>query len=249
MSSARSKGTTSLKSLGKTVFSSDPRQRILSAASELLSAGGTEAVTTRAVAEAAGVQTPALYRFFKDKSALLDALVEFGFAAYLASKPPAPVPGDPIEALRYGWDLHVEFGLSHPALYRLMYAEGRSASSAATEVHSRVQHQVSRIAASGRLRLDEVKAVQLLQAAACGLVFTLLSVPKSERDMSLSALACDAAFASITLSTPVVKNPTIEAVAVALRARLGEAGPLTEMERGMMREWLDRIAHRGRQAR
>lgn len=108
---------------------------------------------------------------------------------------------------------------------------------------------MSRIGTFGRLYLDENEAAQLLQATACSLVFTLLGVPESERDMSLSALACDAAFASITLSTPVMKTPTIEAVAVALRARLGEAGVLTEMERGMMREWLDRIAHRGRQAK
>ncbi len=221
----------------------DIRQRILLAASKLLSSGGTEAVTTRAVAEAAGVQTPALYRFFEDKTALLDALVEFGFAAYLASKPPAPLPGDPIEALRYGWDLHVEFGLSHPALYRLMYAEGRAVSSAAVEANRRVQHQISRIAASGRLRLDETRAAQLLQSAACGVVFTLLRLPDDERGMSLSAIARDTAFASITLDEPVVKEPTLTAVAVALRARLDAANMLTAMERGLMGEWLDRIAH------
>lgn len=221
----------------------DLRQRILSAASELLTAGGTEAVTTRAVAEAAGVQTPALYRFFKDKSALLDALVEFGFAAYLASKPPAPDPGDPIAALRRGWDLHVEFGLSNPALYRLMYADGRLMPGAALAVYRRVQHQISRIAASGRLRLDETRAAQLLQSAACGLVFTLLNIPESERDMSLSAIARDAAFASITLEVPLVRTPTIAAAAIALRARLDGTDALTEMERGMMAEWLDRIAH------
>ena len=28
----------------------------------------------------------------------------------------------PLADLRAGWDLHVEFGLSHPAIYLLMYA-------------------------------------------------------------------------------------------------------------------------------
>lgn len=243
MSASKHRANTHEAEPTKPASQSDLRQRILSAASALLSAGGTEAVTTRAVAEAAGVQTPALYRFFQDKSALLDALVEFGFAAYLASKPPVPDPGDPITALRRGWDLHVEFGLSNPALYRLMYADGRSASGAAREVYRRVQHQISRIARSGRLRLDETRAAQLLQSAACGLVFTLLNVPENERDMSLSAIARDAAFASITSEAPVVSAPTIVAVAVALRAQIGRTAALTEMERGLMAEWLDRIAH------
>lgn len=220
----------------------DLRQRILTAASTLLSSGGTDAVTTRAVAEAAGVQTPALYRFFRDKSALLDALVEYGFATYLASKPPTPDTGDPIEALRRGWDLHVEFGLSNPALYRLMYAEGHTPSPTASATSERVRHQISRIAAQGKLRLDEKRAAQLLHAASCGIVFTLLSVPDNERDISISAITRDAAFDWFTLAEPVANAQTLNPLAVALKARLNEAATLTPMERGMMGEWLDRMA-------
>ena len=43
------------------------RKRIIAAAIEILTREGREAVTTRAVADAAGVQAPAIYRLFTDK--------------------------------------------------------------------------------------------------------------------------------------------------------------------------------------
>jgi AcrR family transcriptional regulator len=224
----------------------DLRHRILSAASDLLAVGGAEAITTRAVAEAAGVQPPAIYRFFDDKTALLDALTEFAFEACVASKPPIASQGDPVEAIRRGWDDYVEFGLSHPALFLLMYTGIQSSSGAVRMAHAGVQQQISDVAATGRLRLDETRAAQLLHAAASGLVLTLLGMPETERDMSVSGIARDAALASIILDFPVSGVPTIGAVAVTLRALLDQADTLSTMERGMLSEWLDRIAHSDR---
>ncbi len=62
------------------------RGKIVSAAIRLLNHGGRDAVTTRAVAEAAGVQAPTIYRLFGDKGRLLDAVAEYGFAAYLGQR-------------------------------------------------------------------------------------------------------------------------------------------------------------------
>ena len=50
--------------------------RILDAAALLLEEGGVEAVTTRAIAERAGITAPSLYRFFADREQVLDALIE-----------------------------------------------------------------------------------------------------------------------------------------------------------------------------
>ena len=108
------------------------RERIVGTAAELLTRGGREAVTTRAVATAAGVQPPTIYRLFGDKVGLLDAVTEHGFQAYLADKGVATA--DPVADLRAGWDLHVGFGLANPGLYALMYGDPRpgAASPAAT---------------------------------------------------------------------------------------------------------------------
>ena len=62
-----------------------PRQRVIEAAIDLLARGGRDAVTTRAVAVAAGLQPPAIYRLFGDKDGLLEAVAEHGFATFLAS--------------------------------------------------------------------------------------------------------------------------------------------------------------------
>ncbi|MCQ0009372.1 TetR/AcrR family transcriptional regulator [Actinomadura madurae] len=98
-----------------------PRDRILAATAKLLAEGGREAVSTRAVSAAAGVQAPTLYRLFGDKQGLLDAVAAEGFAAYLDSKTVQEPTGDPVDVLRAGWDLHIEFGLANPALYLVMY--------------------------------------------------------------------------------------------------------------------------------
>src|SRR4051794_36006940 len=52
----------------------NPRDRILQAAARLLAEGGREAVSTRAVSRAAGVQAPTIYRQFGDMQGLLDAV-------------------------------------------------------------------------------------------------------------------------------------------------------------------------------
>ncbi|QKW63709.1 2-oxoglutarate dehydrogenase, E2 component, dihydrolipoamide succinyltransferase [Streptomyces sp. NA03103] len=48
---------------------------------------------------------------------------EHGFASFLAAKHVDPDPADPVQDLRDGWDLAVEFGLANPALFTLMYTE------------------------------------------------------------------------------------------------------------------------------
>src|SRR6185436_17205056 len=61
-------------------------ERMLRAAADLLQTGGIEAVSTRAVAAAAGVQPPTIYRQFGDKDGLLDAVAGFVLERYLEKK-------------------------------------------------------------------------------------------------------------------------------------------------------------------
>ncbi len=235
-------------------LTADTRTRILSAAAHLLDTGGRDALTTRAVAEAANVQAPTLYRLFGDKSGLLDAVTEHGFAAYLKQKQisqkqisekqirkPA---GDPIEDLRIGWDLHIEFGLTNPALYLLMYADpqpGRRTPAAETSYGILRQH-IRRVAASGRLRLSEERAAHIFHAAACGIVLLLLGIPPEQRDMELSRIARDAALAVMTTEALALASPGPAAAAITLRAVLPKAETLSLGERVLLKEWLDRLA-------
>lgn len=222
----------------------ETRVRIIMAGIDLLNHGGRDAVTTRAVADAAGVQVPALYRLFGGKQGLLDAVAERGFTAYLKEKAIRKPGQDPVEDLRTGWDLHVEFGLSHPAIYLLMYADPRpGAKSSAAEMSSRfLKEHIRRVAVAGRLRVSEERAAELFHASGCGTVLTLLARTEEHRDRGLPGLAREAAIAAITMDAPAVVSSGPAAAAIALRAVLPEAHSLSDGERSLLTEWLDRLA-------
>ena len=222
----------------------DARARLLLAAARLLSEGGRDALTTRAVAAAAGVQAPALYRLFGDKDGLLDAVAEHAFDAYLREKHRRAPDPDPVEDLRRGWDLHVGFGLAHPAAYALVYGDPRPGrASPAAEAGGRVlEGLVGRIARAGRLRMGEARAARLVHAAASGVVLSLLATPPEARDPGLSEAAREAVLLALTTDAPATKDVGPVAAAVLLRAALPDLAALTDAERRLLGEWLDRIA-------
>ncbi|RYX80547.1 TetR/AcrR family transcriptional regulator [bacterium] len=222
----------------------DLRTRVIVAAIELLTKSGRDAVTTRGVAEAAGIQAPTIYRLFGDKEGLLGAIAEHGFVSYLKTKKVREEGGDPVENMRAGWDLHIEFGLSHPAIYLLMYANPRpGVKSPAAEIsHCLLRSHIQRVAMVGRLLVNEEQAANLVHSAACGTVLTLLGMPAEQRDMRLSELARDSVLSSITTTAPAVESADYVTAAITLRASLSDAAPLSKGERTMMIEWLDRLA-------
>jgi AcrR family transcriptional regulator len=220
------------------------RDRIVAAAARLLAEGGREAVSTRAVSAAAGVQAPTIYRLFGDKQGLLDAVATHGFMTYLDSKTGREPGGDPVEDLRAGWDLHIGFGLANPALYSLMYGEPRPGASppAAVAAAGILAGHIRRIAEAGRLRVGEERAAQLVHAAGSGTTLMLIALPEDQRDLDLSGAAREAVIAAITTDAPVAATPGPAGAAVALRAVLPQTAALTTHEVGLLQEWLDRIA-------
>ncbi|MBZ6104965.1 TetR/AcrR family transcriptional regulator [Streptomyces olivaceus] len=223
--------------------SDQTRQRVVEAAIGLLTRGGRDAVTTRAVAEAAGLQPPAIYRLFGDKDGLLDAVAEHGFTAFLASKRIDPDPPDPIADLRAGWDVAVEFGLANPALYTLMYAEPTRAESAAFRTGMGVlMGRIRRLAAGGWLRVDEELAAQIIHATARGAVLTWLSLPEERRDPALLTTLRESMVAAVTVDQPAVRGSGPAGAARALRAALPEQTLLSEAEQRLLTEWLGRLA-------
>lgn len=223
------------------------RDRILKAALILLAKQGRDALTTRNVAEAAKVQPPVLYRIFGDKTGLLDAVAAYGFTAYLAKKHAPDPNGDPVEALRAGWDLHVEFGLTNPELYLLMYANPRpeTESVAARQSYEMLGEHMQRVAAAGRLRVSVARACALYHAAAAGIVMSLLASAPEQRDHSLSRIARDHALSGITTDASAASTPTIAVSANQLRALLTQSSKgtsaLTDAERLLLSEWLLRL--------
>ena len=223
------------------------RDRILKAALNLLSKQGRDAVTTRNVAEAAKVQPPVLYRIFGDKAGLLDAAAAYGFKRYLGKKRPPLSNDDPVEALRTGWDLHVEFGLEIPDLFLLMYANPRPGveSPAAQQASRMLWTHMHSVAAAGRLRIGVDRACGLYHAAAVGIMMSLLALPPGARDLSLSSAARDQSLSALTTWTPAISPPTAAILSNTLHALMLERGEsirgFTNGERLLFLEWLKRL--------
>lgn len=224
------------------------RARILDAASKLLAAGGAAALTTRALASAASVQAPTLYRLFGEKRGLLNAVAEHALATFVAKKAAVEPHPDPVQDLRDAWDSYVAFGLANPAVFAIMNEVGAPASASPATLAGLVilSQRVQRIARAGRLAVPVEQAVALIHAAGVGAVTILLSMPAQERDRQLSLMARDAVLAAI-LAEPRTRSgyAAITPLAVALRSRLDEAADLTPGERLLLSELLDRLSSTG----
>ncbi|MGH3378239.1 MAG: TetR/AcrR family transcriptional regulator [Actinoallomurus sp.] len=219
----------------------ETRANLVEVAARLLHEQGVDAVTTRAVAQAAGVQAPTIYRLFGDKDGLLDAVAEQVFAAYVAGKALAADSGDPVADLRAGWDTHVGFGLANAALFGLLTDPGRGTRSPAAAAGLEVlRARVRRVAAIGRLRVTERRAVELIHAAGTGAVLTLLSMPPQDRDLDLADAMYDAVTQSILTDVPALAEDNVTAAAVTFQTVVPRLARLTDAERALLTQWLDR---------
>ncbi|MGB8989115.1 MAG: TetR/AcrR family transcriptional regulator [Candidatus Sulfotelmatobacter sp.] len=92
----------------------DLEERILKAARKLWKKGGESGLTMRAVAKAAGTNTPAVYRRFRDREDILRALLQSIRLEFGALMEGAASVEDACE--RY-----LDYALSHPHEYELFY--------------------------------------------------------------------------------------------------------------------------------
>jgi len=233
------------------------RDRIVAAAAQLLTEGGRDAVTTRSVSGAAGVQPPTIYRLFGDMDGLLDTVASYGFASYLRTKVEREHAADPVDDLRQGWDLHTDFGLANPAFYTLIYGDPHPGEqrTAAREAAGILRGLVHRVAAEGRLRVTERQAVDMIHNAGRGVTLGLIGTAPSDRDRTVSDRVREAILAAVT--TPAASTDTEGGTpadpasaarhAIALNAALpSSSADLTPAERAMLSEWLGRIASSAR---
>ena len=224
--------------------SDDPRLAIVEAAALLLHEHGMAAVTTRAVAQAAGVQAPTIYRLFGDKDGLVDAVAEQVMATYVTAKATprstAATEPDPVEDVRAGWRMHVEFGLANPELYALLSAPGRATSPAVAAGVDVLRARVRRLAMTGLLRVDEARALALIHAAGTGTVLALLQTPVAERDLRLCDDMLGAVLDRILTDAPTAPDATMTALAVTFATVVPDLPGLSDAERGLMAEWLAR---------
>jgi AcrR family transcriptional regulator len=223
------------------------RRHILEAAAGILEREGAQAVSTRSVAAAAGIRAASLYQLFGDKDGLLAALAIQAFDQYLAEKHTVAPTADPVEDMRRGWDVHVDFGLRHPAAYLLMFGTDRPGRRppAAGEAHDLLLTFLHRVAAAGRLRVPATLAAQLCQAAVTGVTLSLIATPAPDRDLEISVRMRETLVGSLITDPPPDQDPGLASRALALDAALATAEEpiaLRPSETALLRDWLQQLA-------
>ncbi len=94
----------------------DLESKILDAAQKLWKKGGTKALTMRAVAKAAGTNTPSVYRRFRNREDILRRLLQRIRLAIAAQMEGASSPEE-------GCERYLDYALSHPHEYELLFQQ------------------------------------------------------------------------------------------------------------------------------
>src|SRR5690625_2889193 len=128
----------------------DARQALLAAARAELVEHGRAAISLRAVARRAGLSHAAPKYHFGDRAGLLTAIATEGFQA-LAREQAAVQEADARKQLAALGRVYIDFGLSHPALFELMFAPGEVHSTDPELVAAQQQAIGELIAAAGGL--------------------------------------------------------------------------------------------------
>jgi AcrR family transcriptional regulator len=160
------------------------RRKILEAARELFTTEGYERVTMRRIADAIEYSPTTIYKYFEDKSALVDALCEEDFARLLSALSPAELPSDPVEAIRQLGLAYARFGRENPNHYRYMFmtpltqkaGDGHELSESGQQAFGLVRDAVEQAVRSGSFRpVDPLTAAQVLWANLHGAVALLIT--------------------------------------------------------------------------
>ncbi|UQA91722.1 TetR/AcrR family transcriptional regulator [Streptomyces halobius] len=100
------------------------REELLRATERLLEEVGSEdALSLRAVARAAGVAAPSIYRHFADKTELVWATLEISYERLGQAMAAAAeqADDDPVARLRAQLRAYCRYAVAHPATYRLLH--------------------------------------------------------------------------------------------------------------------------------
>lgn len=178
------------------------RRAIAEAAEALLASGGEEGLSIRELCRRAGVTPPTIYHHFGDKQGLVDHVVDDCFLAFDSTLAGRAAPPDPVEALRWGFDRFIEYGVQHPTHYRLMFQRERSRPTpGGLASFDRLRRMVAALAAAGRLRLPVEEATRACFFAAHGVTSLLVGGYFQADDPAISLLR-DLMVAQLTQPAP-----------------------------------------------
>lgn len=175
--------------------SAEVREALLREALALAIAGGVDAVSTRAVCTAVGVQAPTLYHYFGDRAGLLRAVVDQAFEEYFERKDTAAAtPSSPHAEVAAGWDAHVAFAHAYPGLYPAMYPLTGERSAHLERSAALLRAGFDRLHRQGALADGVTPAIAdaALRAALRGVAHAVAANPDAPDNQQVSATVRDA---------------------------------------------------------
>lgn len=247
-----------------------PRERLLDAATELLAASAGKPVSTREITTRAGVTAPTLYHHFGDKDGLMDAVAVRGFEEFVQREAGMERSSLPMADVQRLWDVHVQFGLSQPQVYSLMFGSTgpRKRPVIVQQAERLLETELSRVAEAGALAVPPLQAARAVLAANIGVTLMLIAdtaedgqVPSADdvATLTLSVQTRDAVLRSVVTNPALVDSPSagvaasgtgppsFVAAAIALNATLQSSHPdqLSGTEMELFLEWLHRLSTAG----
>lgn len=162
---------------------SELRQEILDASRRIFIEEGFDALTMRRVADAIEYSPTTIYLHFTDKSELVQAICDEGFATLLARLQELSLHElGPLEHLDAGLRAYIDFGLTHPSHYYVSFVASAGKvqydyqGSAGQRAFDYLREGVSACMTAGVIQKADVDATaQALWAAVHGLVVLLIS--------------------------------------------------------------------------
>jgi AcrR family transcriptional regulator len=140
------------------------RTSILDAARELFVERGVDAVTMREIAKRIGYSPTAIYLHFKDKRALIRQLCDTDFLTLAQELQVIEQIADPIERLRLLGLGYVQFAVTHPNHYRLLFMtpqvvcdpdnSGIESGNPEQDAYAHLRSMVAEAHAAGRFRSE-----------------------------------------------------------------------------------------------
>lgn len=101
----------------------DLKNALLEAARQQLEAAGASSLNLRALARELGITHPAVYRHFKDKDSLLEAVAQLGFEELADALHANETRSNNLgECLHASTETYLGFALNNPELVRVMFA-------------------------------------------------------------------------------------------------------------------------------
>nr|WP_316642376.1 GNAT family N-acetyltransferase [uncultured Roseateles sp.] len=165
------------------VARSERRQQILQAVRQLHAEGGNDNVTMRTVAQRVGMPTMSVYRYFPNKSALLESvwaeLLEASLGRVRARRQASDTA---LERLRSLYEEYISFWLERPADFRLVFdtdnkiPPGSVAGGAATGFRQECESLIDACLGADAGLARRMLAYDLCRAKVIGFLFTAIGL-------------------------------------------------------------------------